>query len=283
MVDKNVQDRAGQNVGNEPSLLNFVEKAGSLAVQLATNGSRTTIIEGIEDTIRSMIIQGGASGRLFNVGPDAVDVTLFFEDGEGHEINAGTLNIAAGANAALTNFVMPSLAAGEKISAEVAVYGGGTAAVYAVPAFHDLKRKRGGGGGLSDGNVVSIREDLAVNSVEFGPPKGKCWQMICDASRGAVLDDLPGVPGAYVNFGTNTPDVNEALVLPDGTAIAVTTETGVAATTIASDALQSWGADGFILSYPMKVRLSLTEASNVRFYAALAFAEFDLPKDVATS
>jgi hypothetical protein len=156
--------------------------------------------------------------------------------------------------------------------------------LHALASFHDLKQKRGGGGGLSDGNVVCIRRDLSTTTpAELGPPPGKAWQLVMNAAAGSVDAPLP-VPGAYVSFDTSGGlEISESLVTPDGTEVPVAVESGIPSPGIASDAFQSWLVPGIILPYPFKLRAIIsTGTPNGRVYLAVAFTEFDLPKDVVT-
>ena len=124
MTDTNVQIRAGQNVGNEPSVLNFIEKAGSKTVTVPTNGQPTVILAGSEDFIRTNRIQATNGGRIFNSGPDTVDVGFIFDDGQGNQLGPVALGtIAPGEGVAIPPFFM-CLAPGESYQITASVYGG---------------------------------------------------------------------------------------------------------------------------------------------------------------
>jgi hypothetical protein len=124
MTDQNGQERAGQNVGNEPSLLNFIEKAGSIYTQVPLTGVRTVLLEGVDGAVRSNLIQAEGAGRMFNDGAAQVDVSFFFEDGQGNELAAGGLSIPAGGSAPIPFISLPCLAPGEKLTIEAVEYGG---------------------------------------------------------------------------------------------------------------------------------------------------------------
>lgn len=149
--------------------------------------------------------------------------------------------------------------------------------VHALISVHDLKRKRGGGGGLSDGNVVCVRRDLSVNSpAEFGPPAGKAWQSVMSLAGEGDAD-----PGFVANFDGSDVTTEDSLVLADGTEIVVG---GVTTTALTIRAANDFMENGVILTYPMKMRMVIsvgTPTERVLFGAA--FVEFDLPKDIGES
>ncbi len=139
--------------------------------------------------------------------------------------------------------------------------------VRAVISFHDAKKKRNGGGGLSDGGLAQVRQSLSTQSVLIGPSKGKAWQAVPGSAEEAEM-------GLFVvNFDSVDAHVEIFLVLEDEvTEIPQAIET-VADLTAGPIELPT------MLAYPMKLRVKLSEAHTDRVLLAGMFTEFDLPKE----
>lgn len=138
--------------------------------------------------------------------------------------------------------------------------------VHAVVGFHDLKAKRGKGGGLSDGGLISVRQSLSTQSVQVGPPPGKAWQFAPIAQEAEM--------GVFVfNFDAAPANVELSMLLEDGITEVPMGTTAVAAGTAA--ALQVLVQ----LAYPQQLRVKLSESHTSRVLLAGLATEFDLPKE----
>jgi hypothetical protein len=146
----------------------------------------------------------------------------------------------------------------------------------------DLKLKSSGGGGLSDGGIVSYSVSLTRSApVDITPPKGLNWGGLALSPYGSSGDDSTNVPGGVlaVNFDpTNNADVEEYLVLEDGSEVLVAKHTIPAGTY--ARACFSFN-QGLVLSSLNKLRYK--EVSQVPLTARLllkvALVEYDQPSD----
>ncbi len=95
MTDSNLQERAGLNVGNQPAGLTFLAKAHAASVD-CPSGQRVTLVAAVEGVLRCMGSAAGfTQGLLHNASTtDTYDYTIFFEDGQGNEmeIESGSIN-----------------------------------------------------------------------------------------------------------------------------------------------------------------------------------------------
>jgi hypothetical protein len=138
--------------------------------------------------------------------------------------------------------------------------------VRAVVGFHDLKAKRGGRGGLSDGGLTAVRQSLSTQSFQVGPPPGKAWQFAPAAQEAEM--------GVFAfNFDANTANVELSLLLEDGV-----TEIPMGTTAVASSAVEALQLL-VQLAYPQQLCVKLSEAHTGRVLFAALATEFDLPKE----
>jgi hypothetical protein len=142
----------------------------------------------------------------------------------------------------------------------------------AIVSFHDLKKKRGNGGGLSDGGLFAVRESLSTQGVLFGPPPGKAWEFLPQADEAEL--------GFYVfNFDTVTAANFEVyFVLEDGTEFLGMPAAGGATPLVPAGTVEPFEFS-FLLAHPMKLRVKLLESHPKRVLFAALATEFDLPKE----
>lgn len=136
----------------------------------------------------------------------------------------------------------------------------------AILPFHDLKKKRGNGGGLSDGGLENIRASLSSQDTLIGPPPGKLW----------MFNPTMGEPemGYYmINFDAVEANFEVYLVLADGTEFLADDGT-ISPTTVFPQEEPTT-----MLAYPMKMRIKLLENHQKRVLFAALATEFDLPKE----
>lgn len=137
--------------------------------------------------------------------------------------------------------------------------------VRAVVSFHDLKKKRGNGGGLSDGGLISIRHSLSTQDVFVSPPPGKAWGFtptVQEAEQGFHI----------FNFDSLTANVEIYEVLEDGTEFLLGT------LAILTNTVQAFETP-YILAHPQQLRVKLNESHQKRVLLAALATEFDLPKE----
>lgn len=138
--------------------------------------------------------------------------------------------------------------------------------VRAFVSFHDLKKKRGLGGGLSDGGLANVRESLTLQSVLIGPPPGKAWQGTPEVT------ELEG--GAYIfNFDAVPANIEWSIVLEDGSELFPQT------LVVAPGAVEPVEVSQ-VLTYPMQLKFRTLEAHTKRVLLAVLFTEFDVPSDL---
>jgi hypothetical protein len=160
--------------------------------------------------------------------------------------------------------------------------------VFVVNSFADVKLKSSGGGGFSDGGVISQSVALkeaggAPVTVEIAPPKG--------VNLGGVTMDSPdtqGEPGGVTgfNFDTVNPvDVEEYFVSADGTETLIFRFTPINPQTY--DNVTDFFENGGILSYPNKLRYKLAQTQGkvlsplptARVLLKYALVLYDRPSD----
>lgn len=96
MTDRQLEHRAGLNVGNQPGFLTFIQKAGSRSVEIPLNGTKAVLVEGVESGFRTLQ-NLEESSVLANTTPASYDWSIFFEDDEGNQMAVGSGTVAAGA------------------------------------------------------------------------------------------------------------------------------------------------------------------------------------------
>lgn len=135
----------------------------------------------------------------------------------------------------------------------------------AVLPFQDLKKKRGNGGGFSDGGLENIRASLSTQDTFIGPPPGKAWMFT------PLLDEVE--MGYYIfNFDAATANAEVYLILADGTEFLIETPTVLTGEVGPAEI-------STMLAYPMKLRVKLNESHTKRVLFAAIATEFDLPKE----
>ncbi len=95
MTDTELQVRAGLNVGNQPSYLTFIQKAGAHSVVVPPTGAKVVVLEGIEGGFRTSNVAAVESSLIANGSAQAYDWTSFFEDDEGNQLELDTGTVAA--------------------------------------------------------------------------------------------------------------------------------------------------------------------------------------------
>jgi hypothetical protein len=98
MVDKNIQARAGQNVGNQPGGMTFVAKSYNRTVEVKPN-TRVVLWEGIEGGLRvpGSLLSDADAGVLFNQDTvNGYNFTLYFVDDQGNSLPLDTGSIDPG-------------------------------------------------------------------------------------------------------------------------------------------------------------------------------------------
>lgn len=157
------------------------------------------------------------------------------------------------------------------------------------PTFQDLKIKKAGKGGFSDGGVVNRSDTLTVSApVVLAPPPGVNW-------GGVTLNNpqrVSGVPGGVTGWNFDaTVDcaISEYLVFEDGsemlvdTAVVLDVNTG---NTSHAHVSPFFGANG-ILSYPNKLKYVLSANGSgtghgiptARVLIKSCLVEYDQPSD----
>lgn len=290
MVDKQLEERAGLNVGVEPSRF-FIDKAGaSYKTLLGQVGSEAVLVEGDPNgNVRSLFAQDdGPLVATFNADPaNSVAAALRFYNQFGETVTTPDRSVNSGGfggiafSSEIFSFVL-QLVKGEKITA---VRGtptqadAGTGPVELWTSFYDAKHKPKpqGGGGLSDGNVVAVRETLSSQDVDVGPPPGKAWRPIpLPTSLGAGFCNV----GHFGQIGDVPALIRTSLVLPDGSARLFGVATNSPQTIDTTVDAELFFAFLSLIPHPFKLRYSLdapTPAGRVMLLGA--FVEYDMPKD----
>lgn len=152
-----------------------------------------------------------------------------------------------------------------------------SAPVTIFPSFSDLKLKSSGGGGFSDGGVVSKSVTLTVNApVTLQPPPGVNWGGLCLAPYQDVMA-LGGV--SVFNFDTgNNAEIEEYLVLEDGSEVLLNTQ----AVLFGAHAAVSFAfTNGFVLAPQNKLRYKIKPPSDVtgRILLKYVLLAYDQPSD----
>lgn len=290
MTDKQLEERAGLNVGVEPDSRFFIDKAGASYKTLSGQvGSEVILVEGDPNgNIRTLFALEEPEVVTFNPDPtNAVAAMLRFRNQFGETITTPARTVSAGGFSAIAfgpeifNFIL-QLVKGEKISA---VRGApdenvpGTGPVELWTTFFDAKHKPKpqGGGGLSDGNVVAVRETVTSQGVEVGPPPGKAWRPLpLPTENGTGFISL----GHFGLVGDVVAQVRTSLVLPDSSA-RLFGAVNIDPQTINPGADgELFFAIGSLIPHPFKIRYSLDAPAPVgRVLLLGAYVEYDLPKD----
>lgn len=103
MTTKNqpLQQRAGRNIGIEPSLFPFIQASASPTTVINPGvGSKTVIVECPEKTARTPLLpnESTAGGLIFNTTASDAYFDVLFVDAEGNEIRIGTVTATANAD-----------------------------------------------------------------------------------------------------------------------------------------------------------------------------------------
>jgi len=288
MTDLSLQARAGLNVGNEPSVGNFIDKAGQSRATL-TGNAEATLLEGIEENGRTALSVASTAPKFiaFNADPAAVGYETKYYNTFGESIATPGPDAGVGVTLLEVTGLTPLsgqplvMVAGEKITAKrvVSQRAPGTADVTIFPSFRDLKikPKPRGGGGLTDGNVARVRATITAQGVEIQPPPGKAWS---PATYGQELDTAD-IVGHFGAVGDNPATIEVFLVDEDGVARSLGTSGPLSPQTFATI------NDFFIetnpvLAYPRKLRYKLVPGKLPipvgRVLLMTAFTEFDQPR-----
>jgi hypothetical protein len=95
MTDQELQVRAGLNVGNQPSLLTFLQKGGCKNVVVPPSGTPVVVLEGIESGYRTNYVVAVDSSFIANGSAQAYDWTTLFEDDQGNRVELESGSVAA--------------------------------------------------------------------------------------------------------------------------------------------------------------------------------------------
>jgi hypothetical protein len=222
MVDKALQQRAGANTGTEPSTGWVVDKAlqNKYVVKL---GQEVTILQHSPDNNRLVVGKKKPGMYIYGICPTAGGESDF--EAKWHNEFGETIDLLPFPNEVqdvmtligFSKFGSPissgqgwmTMAPKEKITLKVVADGDG---VFFVPTM-DVKRKPkpSGGGGATDGNVVTVRGTITAQGLEVGPPPGKAWSGI-----GQGFGRLSTKIGHFGALTDNPVDVLEYLVDADG-------------------------------------------------------------------
>jgi hypothetical protein len=291
MTDSHLQQRAGQNVGVENAGGYSIDKAAQNKFEVVGT-SEVTVVEPSPNNNR--LVPGKAPGmRFYGFNPTAVPFTFggkfYNEFGESIDLVPSPAALPGAPGPTLVIFAALSsgqafitLAKGEKVTLKGLT---GTKGVFFVPTI-DIKRKPkpSGGGGLSDGNVVTVRATLTSTGVEIGPPPGKAWG---GAVFGGTADSsLPFRPGFNVgHFGAvadNPASVLEYLVDEAGQEYFLAGTVGIAPQSFKLIGTTLFGGSMGLLAYPNKWRVKLEAAGpqpKGRVMLLVTAQEYDLPAD----
>lgn len=308
MTDKNLQKRAGLNIGTEPSGgVAVVDKAIQNVVKLPKNSEVTVLrpspnnnrlVPGVKSEYGPFSYFYGTSdtatpteieARWYNEFDESIDLG-FLTFGYGSNFDAFGQFMPPAGFLKLLNTGWMTMAPGERLTLKSL----DSDATVFLPTT-DLKRKPkpSGGGGASDGNVITVRGTVTSQGLLIGPPPGRAWGGV---SPGASLGINAPFSVKLAHFGAETDEpvnVKEYIVTPDGTEYF---SSDFQSFGLGLDYLepQSFGALGFpfvlggYLAYPNKWLLKLDPAvvdgspvalPQGRIQLLATLQEFDLPAD----
>jgi len=291
-MNEPLQQRAGLNVGAEPNLNFFVDKALMTHVRVEGN-AETTLLEGIEENIRLLLAGsgGGVIWPAWNLTNDDIGyLTKFYNEhgesivlvsGGGPGLLASTPNMIGTDLTVIPEDFAVSLRPGEKVTIQRDTsVSPGTGPFDVYPRAVDAKKKPKprGGGGLSDGNVADVRADIPVQGyVEIGPPKGRAWRPIwMEIPITAV-----GVAAHFGAVGDEIVGINAYLVDETGS-VKFTEPVSISPQTFEILDPTFFGFFCGILPYPYKLRYERDQQKTPaagRVTVMTTFVEFDLPKE----
>lgn len=297
MVDRQLEARAGLNVGVEPAGSLFIGKAATRFAVM--KGSAETLLADAapDSNIRLVAGTGEASFPAWNLSPDGVAyiIKLYNEFGETIS-NPATISSAPSINGVSLpglEYNILSMAPKEKITITRSPTVGepGLEDVQILVPVWDAqhKPKPEGGGGLSDGNVVLVRKTLGSTPVDVGPPAGKAWRPVSSFTT----QDKKTSSSNYGHFGAtgdNPATVRVSWVDPAGVARPMNDDDPVAAQSLQPSDIELllFTKAGMVLGYPNKIRYQLVPTPGEvtlpipvgRVMLMAAYVEFDLPKDL---
>ena len=289
MTDKNLQVRVGLNVGNEPSMGNFVDKAGQSHVVMRGN-AEVTLFEGIEENGRTALAAGIAGHPVFwafssddgNVGSQSRFYNTF-----GESIAANVEAVSPGVSIITLNMLSTLgtqplvLVAGEKYTVKrvVSVPNPGTADVDIFTAYRDLKikPKPRGGGGLSDGNVARVRATITAQGVDIQPPPGKAWAPV---AYGEELDSAD-IVGHFGALGDNQAVIEMYFIDENNVVRFMETSSPIDPQMIVP--INNYYNANLLLAHPFKIRYKLVGVNQKplpvgRVMLLSAYTEYDQPR-----
>ena len=301
MVDKNLQKRAGLNVGTEP--LGWVIDKAMQNKYIATQGSEVPILQPSPDNNRLVVGKKAQGYYIYGFSNGAAQVEFQGKWYNEFDESIDLIPIPNAVLPAVNGFTLigfskfgidsgdysgwQTLAPNEKLTVKM-LDGNAT---FFVPTM-DIKRKPrpgGGGGGLSDGNVVTVRATITSQGVEVGPPPGKAWAGLLVPGFGVRFSTKIGHFGA---LSDSPADVEEYLIDVDGNEYfieKVSNNPFGIFPQVDPQMFKGCGGSlfcigGGFLAYPNKWKLKLVPFERNplpqgRIQLLATFQEFDLPKD----
>lgn len=135
-------------------------------------------------------------------------------------------------------------------------------------------------------NVVPIVAPITTSISEFGPPKGKGWQLQCAPVCCSGVE-LAEKQLAYLNFDSVTRTISAEYLHLAGEDIQISSGIVVTPRVAVVSGVEAgfnllYGQNNFILAYPDTIKVkALQNQTTAPIYMVANFAEFDLPKDMA--
>lgn len=298
MENRPLEQRTGRNIGVSPIFFSAYQQHVN-APFLKLESSDTVLWEGVKGCVRAPRgTKPKFCGLLLTKDlllPD-VSLDLFFVDERGNEFNVGGGFLPMGDG---VGFVIldptPTLGAwpfglcpGEKILSRITL-GNPNGKVTVVPYSKDFKSKGGGKGGLSDGGVLCLRQQVTLAGTTFTPKLGTSWE---DLSFFGTLAGGGGAFGSLMlsNNAAVDADVSIFYVAPDGTEFPITPTAGIPTLTVPAGTIINVDADlgiadelaGYIQA-PAGLRLKLASAlpNGKRVDALYMVAENDIAPDLS--
>lgn len=289
MTDKNLQVRVGLNVGNEPSMGNFIDKAGQTHVVM-TGNAEVTLFEGIEENGRTALansVLGHPVFGAFNSDVGNVGSQSRFYNAFGESIAANVEAVIPGVSIITLNMLSTLgtqplvLVAGEKFTVKrvVSVPNPGTAAVDIFTSYRDLKikPKPRGGGGLTDGNVARVRATITAQGVDIQPPPGKAWAPVAYGEEQVTWD----VVGHFGALGDNPAVIEMYLIDENNVVRFMEASSPIDPQQIVQ--INNYFNANMLLANPFKIRYKLVGVNQKplpagRVMLLSAYTEYDQPR-----